>query len=234
MEVEMKELDRRDILFEDSAILVVRKPSGIAVQHGGIGQMDLEHQLLNYLAESTGGGRDLPYLGMIHRLDQPVEGILVFARNRESAANLNRQMQQGKIIKEYLAVVEASGASEAAVLVDYLRKDSRSNTSSVVKPDVQGAKRSELSYCIRQRKKESGRALVSIRLKTGRHHQIRVQMSNAGMPLCGDAKYNTKVLPGEQLALCACFLSFLHPNTGKKLDFSIEPENPIFEEFARK
>ena len=227
-------LDRQDILYEDSEILVVRKHPGIAVQHGRTGQMDLEHQILNYIAECSGGSRRLPYLGVIHRLDQPVEGILVFARTPESAASLNRQMQQNRIVKEYLAVVEKTEVPREAVLVDYLRKDNRSNTSTVTAPSIPGAKQAELYFRSQKLQSETGRALVLIRLKTGRHHQIRVQMSNAGMPLCGDKKYNSQVCPGEQLALCAFHLSFSHPVTGKRLDFEIEPENPIFRNFTTK
>ena len=99
-------LKKEWILYEDKDILVVYKPAGIAVQNARTSQMDLEHMLLNYLAEQTQGSRQIPYLGIIHRLDQPVEGILVFARTPAAAAELNRQMQSGKMDKRYLAVTE--------------------------------------------------------------------------------------------------------------------------------
>ena len=103
-------LKKEWILYEDKDILVVYKPAGIAVQNARTSQMDLEHMLLNYLAEQTQGSRQIPYLGIIHRLDQPVEGILVFARTPAAAAELTRQMQSGKMDKRYLAVTEGGGS----------------------------------------------------------------------------------------------------------------------------
>ena len=124
------------ILFEDAHILVCRKPAGIAVQSAGIGSMDLESMLKNYLAEKA--PETIPYLAVIHRLDQPVEGLLVFAKNQKAAADLNRQMTSGKIKKEYLAVTEKKPLKDRGQLTDYLKKDGRSNTSSVVQKGTPG------------------------------------------------------------------------------------------------
>lgn len=222
----MNGIKTEDILMEDDAILVIHKHAGIAVQHFGSGVMDLEHQLLNYLAGK--GSRRIPYLGVIHRLDQPVEGILVFAKTREAAKRLNQQMQCSKMKKEYVAVVEQAEGEQEGELTDYLWRDGKKNISMVMTAGSPGAKRAELSYRVLKRQPDTGRAVVRIILKTGRHHQIRVQMSHADMPLCGDRKYNSVCREDENLALCADSLSFEHPLSGKKLEFHVQPENPLF------
>lgn len=200
--------------------------------------MDLEHAILNYLSRRKNPGkseREIPYLAVIHRLDQPVEGILVFARTPKAAADLNRQLTGDKIEKKYQAVVDvARGAGIPdgwQELTDYLYKDGKSNVSKVVAKETAGAKRALLFYRVLEENKKTERARLLITLKTGRHHQIRVQMSHAGLPLCGDQKYNTDVRPGESLALCAAELSFVHPETGEKMHFETLPQNKLFEEF---
>ena len=136
------------ILFEDKEIIVCRKPAGIAVQNARIGAMDLESSLKNYLAMQAGGGRRIPYLAVIHRLDQPVEGILVFGKTPEAAKSLSAQITAGKMEKIYLAVHMESRPrlGKRKVLEDYLKKDGKSNTSSVVNAHTPGAKKARLSY----------------------------------------------------------------------------------------
>jgi len=214
------------ILFEDKDILVCQKPAGIAVQSAGIGSMDLESMLKNYLAEKAPGS--VPYLAVVHRLDQPVEGLLVFAKNQKAAAQLNRQMTSGKIKKEYLAVTDRKPLKDKGQLTDYLKKDGRTNTSSVEQKGTDGAKEARLSYVVL----ETGeRTLLKIHLDTGRHHQIRVQMAHAKMPLLGDKKYGGSDFP-KGLALCAAGLSFCHPTTGKPMSFYTCPEGAAFQEFT--
>lgn len=214
------------ILFEDKDILVCQKPAGIAVQSAGIGSMDLESMLKNYLAEKAPGG--IPYLAVVHRLDQPVEGILVFAKNQKAAAQLNRQMTSGKIKKEYLAVTDRKPLKDKGQLTDYLKKDGRTNTSSVEQKGTDGAKEARLSYVVL----ETGeRTLLKIHLDTGRHHQIRVQLAHAKMPLLGDKKYGGSDF-SKGLALCAAGLSFCHPTTGKPMSFYTCPEGAAFQEFT--
>lgn len=225
------ELHIEDILMEDDDILVVRKNAGVAVQHAGSGKMDLEHMLLNYLAGKTKGGRSLPYLAVIHRLDQPVEGILVFAKTAESAKSLNNQIQQNKFRKEYLAVAEHVQGASVGKLEDYLLKTSKGNFSKVVEKGVPGCKRAELEYQVIEECGKGGKALIRILLKTGRHHQIRVQMAHASMPLCGDRKYNSEYVEHESLALCAYRLAFYHPRTKRLLMFQTIPQNQLFGNF---
>lgn len=222
----------KDILMEDDDILVVRKRAGMPVQHAGVGQMDLEHLLLNYLAGKVKGGRGIPYLAVIHRLDQPVEGVIVFAKNPGSAKDLNAQMQKNEFQKEYLAVVELAQDVTEDRLVNYLLKNGKGNFSEVVTKETPGSKRAELEYQILN--KSDGKGLIRILLKTGRHHQIRVQMAHAGMPLYGDRKYNPEFKDGGSLALCAYRLTFRHPRTKKLLEFQTDPENQVFSIFRKE
>ena len=137
--------DIRDyILYEDKDILVCHKPAGLAVQNARVGNMDMESFLKNYIAQKVPG--KMPYLGIIHRLDQPVEGVLVFALNPKAAADLSRQMTAGKIKKTYLAVTEGTVKVKSAKLVDWLKKDGRTNSSAVVEGGTSGAKKAILSY----------------------------------------------------------------------------------------
>ncbi|QOV19514.1 RNA pseudouridine synthase [Blautia liquoris] len=227
-------LDLKDILWEDEDILVIRKHAGVPVQHSRAGQMDLEHLLLNYLALKKSQKKTIPYLAVIHRLDQPVEGILVFAKNSDSARKLNAQLAVGRIKKEYLAVTDHEPEKLEGTLDNYLVKCKGDNRSVVTQKDVPGAKRSILSYKTLEKDKKSEKVLLLIFLKTGRHHQIRVQMAHAKMPLCGDRKYNKEYKDGENLALCAYKLTFFHPVTNKELKFQVSPENIVFHPFLGK
>lgn len=239
-------MDSNQILYQDKDIIVCYKPAGIATQTAKVGQKDMVSEVANYLAAS-GAGRTKPYVGLVHRLDQPVEGILVFAGNRKAADALSRQITENRMEKYYYAVVSGPGLAkntadgQKATLSDYLYKDSRTNMSSVVPKDHPGAKKAELTYEIKSRKTIEGSgeiALVKIKLLTGRHHQIRVQFSHAGMSLLGDHKYadeQTKNLSErmgqKQAALCAYELGFRHPVSGQELLFHKEPEGKIFQMF---
>lgn len=226
---------RTKIIKEDDHIIVVYKPAGIAVETTSIRQADVVSELRNYLAAK---GESNPYLGVIHRLDQPVEGLLVFAKTPFAAAELSKQISQGRVQKEYLAAVFMEDGSmkqgSRGRLVDYLVKDSKNNSSKVAKKEEKGAKRASLSYEVLQTKDKIG--LLQIRLETGRHHQIRVQLSHAGMPLLGDLKYGSdgaKKFSKDQgigdVALCACDLTFTHPKTKKSDRYNIKPEKEIFQ-----
>lgn len=225
------------ILYEDKYLIVVKKDAGIATQTAQTGQKDLVSELKNHIHDANPTQKE-PYLGVIHRLDQPVEGILVFAKTPEAAKALSKQLQEGEMKKEYMAVVCNSVEPGIHTLVDYLKKDERTNTSSVVRVNEKNAKRAELTYqeyenrnpsmdFIRNRLEIRAELhLVKIRLFTGRHHQIRVQMANAGMPLLGDRKYGKPVEGYDGgINLCAYHLVFRHPNTRKEMEFRIIPAN---------
>ena len=222
------------ILFEDKEILVCHKPAGIAVQNARLGAADMESSLKNYLALKNPG--KMPYLGIVHRLDQPVEGVLVFAKTPKAASGLNRQITAKTVTKEYLAVTAQMADEKQGHLEDYLKKDGRTNSSSVVTPKTPGAKKASLDYSIQEeiedeRTATGKRILVKIILDTGRHQQIRVQMAHKGMPLLGDRKYNAKDPSGLPLGLCSCHLAFRHPVTGKKMEFKAAPKGEAFTGF---
>lgn len=219
-------MNELEILFEDASILVCYKPSGVAVQTKRFGEQDMESLLRNYLARKG----EKPYIGIVHRLDQPVEGVMVFAKSPKAAAELNRQMQQRGFGKYYYAVVTGTLRQQKGTLTDYLKKDGRTNTSSVTDAKAAGAKRAVLSYEVLGSR--NGQSLVQVRLETGRHHQIRVQMAHAGCPLIGDKKYGANEASGMQgIALCSYHIDFIHPVTGKKLLYEITPKSSFFEDF---
>lgn len=219
-----------DVIYEDKSILICRKPSGLAVQNASIGKKDLESMVRTYLAERE--GKAAPYLGIIHRLDQPVQGLVVFAKNSKSAVSLSAQVQDGRMKKYYLAVTDGIPAEKTGELIHYLKKDGRTNTSSAVPAQVPGAKKACLKY---QVKEERGKkALLEIELFTGRHHQIRVQLATAGFPIVGDRKYHPAAESVSGMGLCAYRLELIHPQTGKKVTFFCEPEGEPFTDFSVK
>lgn len=218
------------ILFEDEHIMVVKKDAGIPVQAGKLRMMDLQGLIKNELYKRNRKGGE-PYLGLIHRLDQPVEGVMVFAKTPFAAGSLSEQVTDGRMKKHYLALLCGKPETDEGTLVDYLVKDGRTNTSSVAKAGEKDAKRSELNYKVLRRSEET--TLVEVELITGRHHQIRVQMANAGWPLYGDTKYNPAFQETKehvQTALCAYQLSFVHPKSKKVMEFSIEPDNSMLKQ----
>ena len=166
------------IIYEDKDIIVVHKEAGLPVQSRSSLTQDLESMLLTDLMKKNKGGQK-PELHVINRLDQPVEGLVLFAKNKKAAAGLSRQLTEGKIDKIYRAEVTGMIPEEEDILTDYLLKDGRTNTSRVVAQGTPKSKQAVLSY-----KRLSDNEL-EIRLMTGRHHQIRVQLSNAGMPIKG-------------------------------------------------
>lgn len=233
------------ILYEDEALFVVHKPAGIAVQSAHIGQMDVESELRNYLAadarkkgnKATGS----PYIGLVHRLDQPVEGVLVAAKTKQAAAELTKELSGGSLNKKYLAVVllEQKDAADENDFTDYLIKEGF--TAQAAAFGVPDAKQARLHYRILSKiETENGRkiALADIHIETGRFHQIRCQMAHHGMPLLGDVKYGSaastelsRMLGIRQTALCANRLNFRHPVSGKLLEFEVKPDNKAFAKF---
>ena len=240
------------IEYEDQEILVIYKEAGLPVQTGRTSQKDVVSLLKNHLARSiktsdaeaksaASEAHAEPYLGIVHRLDQPVEGLLVFAKTPGSAAALSaRAATKDGMEKVYQAVVclnassyplAIDGMKKPVTLIDWLGRDRSTNMAYIASEDEQGAKRAELSF--RTLWIRDGRALLEIRLRTGRHHQIRIQMANAGMPLLGDRKYGemagrypvrkTSEEKTYPLCLCAWRLSFQHPVSGRKMTFCVEP-----------
>lgn len=208
------------ILYEDDCIIVCYKPAGVATQTKRLGQADMESMLKNYRASKG----EPPYIGVIHRLDQPVSGVMVFAKTKEAAADLSRQVQTKLADKFYYAMTDGVLDKPRGSLEDYLLRDGRTNTSKVVSRSTEGAKLARLEYEVIESNRVN--AVLRIKLDTGRHHQIRVQLSNAGTPIVGDTKYNFREVIGKEgrnLALCAYKIGFRHPLTHKKMEMQIEP-----------
>lgn len=215
-----------NILYEDTDILVCLKPAGIPTQSSRIGTPDMVSILKNYLYNNITQKKE-PYLAVIHRLDQPVEGLLVFAKTPSSAKSLNKQLTSFGFGKHYRALLTGTPPSLESVLTDYMVKDGKSNTSRICTSDTPGAKKAILHYKIIQ--SASPYSLADITLETGRHHQIRVQMAHLGCPIVGDRKYsgisactNTENISCQTLQLFACRLSFKHPRTGKQMNFELD------------
>lgn len=236
------------IIFEDKDIIVCHKMAGLPVQTGKIGAIDLVSELKNYLTKSEAKKPvKEPYLGVVHRLDQPVEGVILFAKNQVAAGILSKQLTTGIMNKCYYAIAAGVPEKEKGLLVDYLIKDNKTNSSTVVSPNVissgcipKDAKESKLEYTLLRQVQNEDKpyAIFDIHLLTGRHHQIRVQMANANLPLLGDRKYGSEIsnslsneLNVKNVALCAYKLEFTHPLTKKKMEFKIKPEGKIFEQF---
>lgn len=231
------------ILFEDAQILVCYKPAGVPVQSARPGVRSMESLLKTMIREreeEAGQGREengVPYLGVVHRLDQPVFGVLVFARTSEAAAALQKQMAEGRMEKRYLARVTplpeapalklGSLRGQEICLTDWVLKDGKTNTSRVVRPGTKGAKKAILHYRALPETLEEQPAksiTLLIRLVTGRHHQIRVQLANALMPIVGDRKYGLQEGQDKPLLLCARSLRFFHPATGEEMTFCVPDE----------
>lgn len=211
------------ILYEDSDLFVLYKPPGLAVQSAKASVPDVMSMLGNELRErGEAGSRLFP----VNRLDQPVEGIFLVARNEKAAANLSGQVQDHlRMEKCYQALVYGKPSWEECAFMDYLVKDGRANVSRVVPEGTAGAKRAEL--CCRVIRKWEECALLEIRLLTGRHHQIRVQLAHAGFPIKGDSKYGKAVAERGQLALCCVRTAFFHPRTEELMNFQVEPTFPV-------
>ncbi len=231
---------QKNIIFEDEHMIVAYKPAGIATQTARIGQQDMVSELKNYLAKKPEyQGKGEPYLGVVHRLDQPVSGILVFAKNQKAAARLSAQVSSKRMEKYYYAVIYGVPVKDEDRLEDYLYKDGGTNRSLVVGEDFPQAKKAVLTYkkvrTMMILEKEQEVSLLEIQLLTGRHHQIRAQLSHSGMPLLGDSKYGSeksKLLSREigcrDVALCSYKLILQHPVTKREMIFEKQPEEKIF------
>lgn len=217
---------KTEIVYEDQDILICHKPAGLATQSASVTQPDVVSELKNYLKGA--------YVGIIHRLDQPVEGLLVFARNKRAAASLSRQLEEGTLRKQYCALVYGRPAQDSGELVDYLCKDG--GLARVVSKDAPGAREAVLRYQLRQPGSRSADRPpectgLDICIDTGRFHQIRCQLSHAGMPILGDQKYGTaeslevsRRLGIHHVALCACGIMLKHPASGREISHEICPD----------
>ena len=207
------------VLYEDNHLLVVEKPANVPVQADASGDEDLLTACKGYIKEKYAKPGEV-YLGLVHRLDRPVGGVMVFARTSKAAARLTEQFSAHRARKRYAAIVEGSAPGEGR-LTDFLWKDERTNTTSVVPEGTPGAKLAKLSF--RTLAREGDLSLLDVDLQTGRPHQIRVQLSHAGFPIHGDQRYNPAAQVGEQIRLWAYALTIVHPTLKEEMTFYALP-----------
>lgn len=213
----MKEIP---VLYEDNHLLVVVKPPNLLAQEDRTGDRDLHNLLKEYIKEKYNKPGNV-YLGLVHRLDRPVGGVMVFAKTSKAAGRLSEQIRRGHLKRSYLAVIEGHPQSFRGTLNHYLLKDRRANLVSAVKPDVPGAQQARLDYQVVDM--ASSFSLARIQLHTGRSHQIRVQMAEFGHPLVGDQRYGQRRGRRQQIALWAERLELEHPTTKERLEFVQPP-----------
>lgn len=212
----MEKLPKINIIYEDNHLLVVEKPINIPVCEDETKDLDLLTILKKYLKEKYNKPGNV-YLGLVHRLDRPVGGIMVFAKTSKAASRLSNQVREKQLSKIYYAVVE-NKLKQKDTLKDYLIKNEKTNITTVTTKDK--GKEAILNYEVLKTKDNLN--LVKINLVTGRSHQIRVQFSSRNNPLYGDQKYNKNAISNTNIALFAKILSFNHPVTKEKLTFEID------------
>ena len=210
------------ILYEDNHVIVVEKPVNIPSQGDKTGDEDMLSIIKKYLIEKYNKPGDA-YLGLVHRLDRPTGGIMVFAKTSKAASRLSEQIRDKKIEKEYLAIVDGKFETRSGVYEDYLLKNEKNNLSRVVDSKTKNAKLAKLEFEVVKYNEKTDLSLVKVKLHTGRHHQIRVQFSSRNHSLYGDQKYGSRGR-GKQLCLWAYKLSFYHPVTKEKIEFEDYPE----------
>ena len=215
----MEELQKINIIFEDNHLLVVEKPINMPVCEDNSHDIDLLNLLKLYIKNKYNKPGNV-YLGLVHRLDRPVGGVMVFAKTSKAASRLSKQVSEHKLNKTYVAVV-CGKIPESGNYLDYLVKDTKKNHSYVT--DKDHGKESRLSF--KRLEYKNNVSLVEIYLETGRSHQIRVQFSSRGFPLVGDAKYNKNHDGKTNVALFAKELSFEHPISKDILTFEVDIPN---------
>ena len=206
-----------NVLYEDNQIIVVEKQPNIPSQGDKTGDIDLLSMVKEYVKKKY-NKPGKAYIGLVHRLDRPVGGVMVFARTSKSASRLSEQVRNNTLQKTYIAVVDGHFEYNKGILEDYLYKDERNNISKVVKKDKKNAKLAKLEYEVLDYDEKRDLSTVKIKLHTGRHHQIRVQFANAGHSLYGDQKYGVRG-KGKQIRLWAYELEFEHPVKKEKITF---------------
>lgn len=215
-----------NILFEDKYILCLIKPQGIPCQSDKTNDEDLMSTASDYLISKG----ESPYLGLIHRLDRPVGGVIVFAKTEFANKELSKQVQSRETQKEYMTVVCGRPENRKAMLEDYIKKLKTINMSKITTSDDKQAKPAKLEYEVMsfaETEEYGPLTLLRVKLFTGRHHQIRIQLSNAGFPIWGDNKYNKifmKKKEFNQIALWSYKFGFKHPKTKKYMEFTSNPD----------
>ena len=218
----MSEMTKEDliVLYEDNHIIVVLKPQAVPSCEDESKDKDLLTVIKEYIKEKENKSGNV-YVGLVHRLDRPTGGVMVYAKSSKAAARLSEQMKTGDFEKIYSAVLTGTLKEKSATLTNYLKKNPINNMVYVTPQTVEGAKFAELEYKVLEER--AGLTLAAIKLHTGRSHQIRVQLSNVGAPVSGDMRYGGEKAVKGKLALWATSLSFSHPVSKERMCFKIEP-----------
>ena len=236
---------RPDIVYEDEYMIAVIKPYGIPSQADQSNEEDMLSIVKNYLFDTSDSDEE-PYLAVINRLDRPVSGIILFAKDEKTAAALSDMIQDRQIDKYYQAVVMGEPSEPEGDFSDYLVADKKTNVSKIVPKDTKGAKKAELSYEVLDGLETDIGPLtyLLIQLHTGRHHQIRCQLAYHGMPIYGDKKYGRSPKSSKnkgktsknkqdnirEIGLYSTRIEFTHPITGEEIVLHREPEGQAFDE----
>lgn len=226
----MKEISNKEkelgnelkVLYEDNHVIVVEKPVNIPSQGDKTGDIDMLTIIKQYLKEKYNKPGNV-YLGLVHRLDRPVGGVMVFAKTSKAAARLSEQVRNKEFKKRYLVIVNGKFEDKKGTFNDYLLKNEKSNMSKVVKEGTKNSKLAILDYEVIKYDSELNLSVLNINLHTGRHHQIRVQLSSRGHSIYGDQKYGGRG-HGKQICLWAYKLTFFHPISREELTFYAIPE----------
>ena len=223
-----------EVLFEDEYLLACVKPAGVPSQSDKSNDEDMVTIVKSYLFDNSDSNEE-PYVSILHRLDRPVGGVMIFAKTKDVAANLSKQQQEGNMTKYYQAIVTGELPEEYGEFNDYMVKDSKTNLSRICNKNEAGAKLASLSYELLDEFETDEGILdyILIKLNTGRHHQIRLQMASRGCGIWGDTKYNPKFknkkTKFKQIALFSSRIELKHPVTGEQMIFKKEPYGKAFD-----
>ena len=210
-----------EILYEDNHVIAVTKPNNIPVQADDSNDEDMLTIVKEYIKEKYNKPGNV-FLGLVHRLDRPVGGAIVFAKTSKGASRLSNEIRKQTFERKYLTVIEGH-LKQSGTLEDYLVKNRKTNTSYVTSKNTKDAKRAVLDY--KTIGVDEALSLLEVKLHTGRSHQIRVQLSNQNTPIFGDQRYNKNSKVGEQIALWSSEIRFKHPTKDEIIRVSSNPPN---------
>ena len=216
-------MDNMNVIYEDNHIIVVEKPVNIPSQGDKTGDIDMLTIIKEYLKKKYNKPGNV-YLGLVHRLDRPVGGVMVFAKTSKAAARLSEEVREKIFKKTYLVIVNGKFSKTKGILEDYLLKNEKKNMSKVVKEGTKNSKLAKLDYEVLKYNEETNLSVLKINLHTGRHHQIRVQLSSRDHSIYGDQKYGGRG-HGKQIALWAYKLQIVHPISKEIMEFISIPKH---------
>ena len=215
-------MEKLNVLYEDNHIIVVEKIINIPSQGDKTGDIDMLSIIKDYIKQKFSKPGNV-YLGLVHRLDRPVGGVMVFAKTSKAAARLSEQVRNNTFQKSYLVIANGKMSKENETLEDYLLKNEKNNMSKVVQEGTKNSKLAILDYKVLKFDSELNLSVLKVNLHTGRHHQIRVQLSSRNHSIYGDQKYGGRG-HGKQICLWAYKLSFEHPISKEKMTFQVLPQ----------